>query len=229
MGDQVPLGADGKRREEAQELQPFAVLETGGRICQVPKWNNLAVCILPTLTATTADTAQGRDSDWRKREGRAERAPGITSYFRTQMKREHQFPAMHSMEVMSGHSWNEGRRCRSREDSRPCSRVWGSCRSPESQKNGERKKRSSARFGLAVVQGSSSTRNKHRQHLGVCAQVWALQVQLRASSHQPCLEQPGQFLGEQREMGGGAEHRPSTGDTEAACPWAGFVEHFQAA
>lgn len=70
VGDQVSLGANGKRREEAQELQPFAVLETGGRFCQIPKWNNLAVCILPTLRATTADTAQGQDSGWRKRKSR---------------------------------------------------------------------------------------------------------------------------------------------------------------
>lgn len=103
-----------------------------------------------------------------------------------------EFPAM---EAMSGHSWNEGRRSRGREGSSPCSRVWGSCKSPASQKNWEREQRSPARFCLAVVPCSSSTRNKEQADLRVGAQVWALQVQLRASSHQTCLEQPGQFLG----------------------------------
>lgn len=49
------------------------------------------------------------------------------------------------------------------KNSSPCRREWGSCKSPDSQKNWERKKKSPARFCLAEVHcSSSSTRNKHR-------------------------------------------------------------------
>lgn len=90
-GHQVSLGAAGRKHRNSS---PFLVLETGGRFCQIPNWNNLAECPLPTLTARTADTFQIQNPGWSTR---------IWNHFLLQESKEggtsipaaKGFPAMH--------------------------------------------------------------------------------------------------------------------------------------